>query len=314
MPRRTPRCWTAACSGSEGLRPVLPREPAERGELLRPGRLARRRSLTLNLGLRYEYVNAPKRSRGPHRLHLHRRRQQHRAAPRLRLRAGVGERVAEKLTGGPGKFSIRGGWGIYDGRLFQSIFSQGGANVRFNPPNALSRDAHDPAEHPQRLGSVARASCSCPVRRPARGADAAGPESRDAVHARSGTSASIARCRGARRCASSTRATTTTSGCATRRPTCRCLRSTGRYRRQSSQQRAGGRVSGSARQGHRSRSPPTRSAPAPGSSASRHRRLPERRADRRQRDQLARAAHERAAARSALHDQPADQQRRRELV
>ena len=43
-------------------------------------------------------------------------------------------------------------------------------------------------------------------------------------------------------------------------------------------------------------------------------RLPERRADRRQRDQLARAADERAAARSALHDQPADQQRRRELV
>ena len=29
------------------------------------------------------------------------------------------------------------GFGIYDGRIFQSVFSQGGANVRFNPPNAM---------------------------------------------------------------------------------------------------------------------------------------------------------------------------------
>jgi hypothetical protein len=41
-----------------------------------------------------------------------------------------------KLTGGAGNSSIRGGYGIYHGRIFQSVFSQGGANVRFNPPNA----------------------------------------------------------------------------------------------------------------------------------------------------------------------------------
>ena len=35
--------------------------------------------------------------------------------------------------------SIRGGYGLYHGRIFQSVFSQTGASVRSNPPNALSR-------------------------------------------------------------------------------------------------------------------------------------------------------------------------------
>ena len=42
-----------------------------------------------------------------------------------------------RLFGNVGDSSIRGGYGIYHGRLFQSVFSQGGATVRFNPPNAL---------------------------------------------------------------------------------------------------------------------------------------------------------------------------------
>src|SRR5262249_30295212 len=41
-----------------------------------------------------------------------------------------------KLTGGPGSSVIRGGAGLFYGRLFQSYFSQSGATVRFNPPNA----------------------------------------------------------------------------------------------------------------------------------------------------------------------------------
>ena len=41
------------------------------------------------------------------------------------------------MFGNVGDSSIRGGYGIYHGRLFQSIFSQGGATVRFNPPNAF---------------------------------------------------------------------------------------------------------------------------------------------------------------------------------
>src|SRR5206468_3735098 len=44
-----------------------------------------------------------------------------------------------RLTGGPDRSSIRGGFGLYDGRIFQSVFSQSGANVRFNPPNAAFR-------------------------------------------------------------------------------------------------------------------------------------------------------------------------------
>jgi Carboxypeptidase regulatory-like domain/TonB-dependent Receptor Plug Domain len=40
------------------------------------------------------------------------------------------------LTGGPGKFVVRGGGGLFHGRLFQSYFSQSGATIRFNPPNA----------------------------------------------------------------------------------------------------------------------------------------------------------------------------------
>jgi hypothetical protein len=38
------------------------------------------------------------------------------------------------LTGDGGRSSIRGGYGVFHGRVFQSIFSQNGANVRFNPP------------------------------------------------------------------------------------------------------------------------------------------------------------------------------------
>lgn len=44
--------------------------------------------------------------------------------------------VLGAITGGPGQFVVRGGYGIFHGRLFQSYFSQSGASIRFNPPNA----------------------------------------------------------------------------------------------------------------------------------------------------------------------------------
>ena len=47
---------------------------------------------------------------------------------------------ARKVSGGPGGIAFHAGFGIYDGRIFQSVFSQSGANVRFNPPNALFRN------------------------------------------------------------------------------------------------------------------------------------------------------------------------------
>ncbi|HEY1338152.1 MAG TPA: hypothetical protein VGF59_11615, partial [Bryobacteraceae bacterium] len=43
-----------------------------------------------------------------------------------------------KLTGGPGKTVVRGGFGMFHGRIFQSVFSQIGASTRFNPPNAAT--------------------------------------------------------------------------------------------------------------------------------------------------------------------------------
>jgi len=49
-------------------------------------------------------------------------------------------RFFRALTGGNGRFSIRGGYGVSHGRVFQSVFSQGGASVRFNPPNAASKN------------------------------------------------------------------------------------------------------------------------------------------------------------------------------
>ncbi len=97
-----------------------------------------RPNLTVNLGLRYEYVQAP-------------------YEKEERILYGFGDdtdNFEARLgfawtpqwkdgmlgwaTGAPGTASIRGGYGVYDGRLFQSVFSQSGAGIRFNPPNAAN--------------------------------------------------------------------------------------------------------------------------------------------------------------------------------
>ena len=93
--------------------------------------------MTLNLGLRYEYVSAPREAAG-------------RIDYGFRPIKTTGSRAfgfawspdfengfLRRLFGKPGDSSIRGGYGIYHGRFFQSVFSQGGATVRFNPPNAF---------------------------------------------------------------------------------------------------------------------------------------------------------------------------------
>lgn len=98
-----------------------------------------RDNLTVNLGLRYEYVAAP--NEIENRIDYIYGADTDNVEPRLgfayvpRWDSGW----LAKLSGGAGNLSFRGGWGIYDGRIFQSVFSQGGANVRFNPPNALDR-------------------------------------------------------------------------------------------------------------------------------------------------------------------------------
>lgn len=93
-------------------------------------------NLTLNIGVRGERAGAPE-----ERSHLI--DYQYKTTTYVDPRLGFAwspnwdGKWVNRFTGGPGNFSIRGGYGVYHGRVFQSIFSQGGANVRFNPPNAL---------------------------------------------------------------------------------------------------------------------------------------------------------------------------------
>ncbi|HEV8658992.1 MAG TPA: carboxypeptidase regulatory-like domain-containing protein, partial [Thermoanaerobaculia bacterium] len=97
-------------------------------------------NLVLNLGARYENVSAPKEDKD-------RIEYGFKSSDYIDPRLGFAytpnweqNRFFRALTGGQGKFSIRGGFGVYHGRLFQSIFSQVGASVRTNPPNATLRE------------------------------------------------------------------------------------------------------------------------------------------------------------------------------
>jgi len=96
-----------------------------------------RPNLTLILGLRYEYVSAPKEAEG--RLNYGIKADKDNIEPRVGFAWSPNFRKGfmNSLLGNVGDSSVRGGYGIYHGRIFQSVFSQGGATVRFNPPNAF---------------------------------------------------------------------------------------------------------------------------------------------------------------------------------
>ena len=95
-------------------------------------------NLVLNLGARYEHVSPPEERNDLVNYNFD-------ASSYVDPRLGFAytpdwdrSRVLRAITGGNGKFSIRGGFGISHGRVFQSVFSQGGASIRYNPPNAAS--------------------------------------------------------------------------------------------------------------------------------------------------------------------------------
>lgn len=96
-----------------------------------------RSNLTLNIGARYEFVSAPKEKEN--RINYGYGADKDNIEPRLGFAysPSFGEGLLGKIFGNPGESSIRGGYGIYHGRIFQSVFSQSGATVRFNPPNAF---------------------------------------------------------------------------------------------------------------------------------------------------------------------------------
>jgi hypothetical protein len=102
-------------------------------------------NLTLNLGGRYEYVEAP--SEAEDRIVYGFKDDKNNIEPRVGFAYSPDFKngFLHRIFGDMGRSSIRGGFGLYHGRLFQSVFSQGGATVRFNPPNALFLDQSTPS-------------------------------------------------------------------------------------------------------------------------------------------------------------------------
>ncbi len=97
-----------------------------------------RPNLTASLGLRYEYVSAP--TEKENRIDYRYGADTNNWEPRLGVAWSLpaSQNFLKLLTSTrEGAASVRGGYGRNDGRIFQSIFSQNGASVRTNPPNAI---------------------------------------------------------------------------------------------------------------------------------------------------------------------------------
>src|SRR5258708_7797160 len=97
-------------------------------------------NLTLNLGLRWEGVGAPREAEN--RFQYGFRGDYNNFEPRLGLAwtPRVGNAWLQKITGKPGDFVVRAGYGLFHSRMFQSIFSQNQLSLRTQPPNGFARD------------------------------------------------------------------------------------------------------------------------------------------------------------------------------
>ncbi len=98
------------------------------------------RNFTLHLGARYEYVRAP--DEIENRFEYGYTDDRNNIEPRIGFAwTPSGENgFLSRLTGQTGQFVIRGGYGIYHSRLFQSIFSQNQLSIRTQPPNGFASD------------------------------------------------------------------------------------------------------------------------------------------------------------------------------
>lgn len=96
-----------------------------------------RPNLTINLGFRWEGVRAPNEKED--RLDYGFGGDYNNFEPRIGFAwtPAFSEGWLGRVTGGAGNFVIRGGYGLYHSRLFQSVFSQSGLNFRAQPPNGF---------------------------------------------------------------------------------------------------------------------------------------------------------------------------------
>lgn len=97
-----------------------------------------RPTVTVNLGIRYEHVLSPDEADGKIAYNYGNFGG---LEPRFGIAWTPGAQSGwlRRLSGGPGRTSVRGGFGVFHNRIFQSIFSQGGANLRSLPPYGVFR-------------------------------------------------------------------------------------------------------------------------------------------------------------------------------
>ncbi len=97
------------------------------------------RNFTAYMGARYEYVRAPEEAEN--RFEYGFSNDTNNIEPRIGFAWSPSAEggFLQELTGGPGAFVIRGGYGIYHSRLFQSVFSQNQLSIRTQPPNGYAK-------------------------------------------------------------------------------------------------------------------------------------------------------------------------------